>query len=611
MLTVLMSMVSTTASAYDFEAGGIYYNILTSTTVAVTYSGSSYEENPGRYTGSVAIPAEVTNGDDTYQVVEIEMGAFWKCTGLTAVTLPCTLKTFGDCAFAYCSSLTSVTLPRGLENLGIATFSGCSMLKTVTALMSTPPAGPFYMMEAPESCKLYVRYGTRDAYVAADGWKTFAEIIEMEIPSSAIIFEDALTENLCVREWDTDNDGYLSAPEAAAVKDLGTVFKGQPITAFKELAFFINLTSISERAFGECTSLKSIGIPDKVTTIGNFAFKDCSILTSVTLPSGVSSIGYYAFAKCSKLSSINIPNGVTTIGTYAFSNCSSLTSLSLPNGITTLSDYVFGGCVKLASINIPNGVTSLGRYAFWDCHSLTSIAIPNSVVTIDDVAFGKCYGLTSVSIPNSLTTIANGAFEDCYGLTSVSIPNSVTSIGEWAFDGCSGLTSVVIGSSVKTIGKDAFPDVDEGKLSDIYCLGKTAPSAADAFSGTLSKIKLHIPAGGLYYNQEPWKSMTQDYEQICATPTYSLVGSTLKFECDTPGVTYHYKYTVEGENADHLDTGGKCTVTFYAKKAGYTDSNPVTAVVDMPATLKGDVNLDGKVTITDAVNVVDIILAGE
>ena len=566
LLTVLMSMVSTTASAYDFEAGGIYYNILTSTTVAVTYSGSSYEENPGRYTGSVAIPAEVTNGDDTYQVVEIEMGAFWKCTGLTAVTLPCTLKTFGDCAFAYCSSLTSVTLPRGLENLGIATFSGCSMLKTVTALMSTPPAGPFYMMEAPESCKLYVRYGTRDAYVAADGWKTFAEIIEMEIPSSAIIFEDALTEDLCAKAWDTDNDGYLSAPEAAAVKDLGDrVFFEQPITSFKELSFFINLKSIHSYAFAGCTSLKSIVIPDKVTAIYSLAFWRCSSLTSVTLPDGVTSIGSYAFNECSNLSSINIPNGVTTIGDYAFQYCSSLTSITLPNGLTKIGDYTFGYCNGLTTVTIPNSVTDIGRYAFFSCSGLTTVTFGNGVKTIGDVAFWNCKNLTTV----------------------------------------------FIGSSVETIGAGAFHDVDTGKLSDVYCLAMTAPSAPETFSGTLSKIKLHIPVGATGYDVAPWSSMTQDNKLKCATPTYSLVGSTLKFECETPGVTYHYKYTVEGENADHLDTGGKCTVTFYAKKAGYTDSNPVTAVVDMPATLKGDVNQDGKVTITDAVNVVDIILAGE
>ena len=454
--------------------------------------------------------------------------------------------------------------------------------------MRTPPTSLYMAFYVTSSAKLYVRIGTRDAYVANDYWSQFGEIIEMNIPSRAIIFEELLTEDLCVMAWDTDNDGYLSAPEAAAVTDLGTVFYEQPITSFKELSFFIGLTSITSGAFYNCGNLSSVNIPNKVTSIGDNAFWGCTMLKSITIPNGVTSIEQYAFYDCRSLTSVTLPNSVTSIGNAAFCECTSLTSISIPNSVTSIGEFAFSKCRKLESVNIPLGVPIISKYAFYDCGSLTSLTIPNSVTIIDD-----------------------GAFMYCNNLTSISIPNCVTSIGDWAFFDCMGLASVIIGSSVETIGKGAFPDVDKYKLSDIYCLGKTAPSAVDAFSGTLSKIKLHIPMDGAYYNQEPWRSMTQDYRQICATPTYSLVGSTLKFECETPGVTYHYNYTVEGENADHLDTGGKCTVTFYAKKEGYTDSLPVTAVVDMPATLKGDVNQDGQVTITDAVNVVDIILGGE
>ena len=55
-----------------------------------------------------------------------------------------------------------------------------------------------------------------------------------------------------------------------------------------------------------------------VTSIGEHAFHNCSSLKSITLPEGVKSIGEYAFGGCSCLASITLPESVTSIGHRAF-----------------------------------------------------------------------------------------------------------------------------------------------------------------------------------------------------------------------------------------------------------------------------------------------------
>jgi len=61
LLIVALFLTSIPISAHDFEVDGIYYNITNSTdkTVAVTYSGSSYNEVANEYSGDVVIPDSV------------------------------------------------------------------------------------------------------------------------------------------------------------------------------------------------------------------------------------------------------------------------------------------------------------------------------------------------------------------------------------------------------------------------------------------------------------------------------------------------------------------------------------------------------------------------
>lgn len=87
------------ANAHDFEVDGIYYNILTTAKVEITFKGSSYYE----YTGKVEIPESVTYNGKTYSVTSIGDEAFCWCAGLTSITIPNSVTSIGESAFSGCN----------------------------------------------------------------------------------------------------------------------------------------------------------------------------------------------------------------------------------------------------------------------------------------------------------------------------------------------------------------------------------------------------------------------------------------------------------------------------------------------------------------------------
>lgn len=128
LICVMLLLCCMTAKAFDFQQNGFYYNILRDgISVEVTFA----DEMAGSYTGNIVIPEKVTHNGTTYKVTQIGDAAFFKCSGVSSVTIPNSVKHIGVSAFFACTGLKSLSLPDGIEHLGQHAFASCSNLESI------------------------------------------------------------------------------------------------------------------------------------------------------------------------------------------------------------------------------------------------------------------------------------------------------------------------------------------------------------------------------------------------------------------------------------------------------------------------------------------------
>ena len=281
----------TSASAYDFQVDGIYYDINADETTVTVTNETGFSAS---YSGEVIIPQSVTFQGNTYIVTSIGSAAFMDCTSLTSIAIPEGVTSIGARAFHGCTGLTSVTIPESVTSIGMAAFLNCTGLTSIA------------------------------------------------IPNSVTSIKVNTFEG-CT--------GLTSVTIPEGVTSIGSyAFHG--CTSLTEIGIPESVTEIGNYVFGDCTSLTSVTIPNSVTSIGMGVFRDCTGLISVTwnarayikvsaspfqdvannietfvFGESVERIPAYLCENMSKLTSVTIPSSVTSIGSSAFYNCDLLETI--------------------------------------------------------------------------------------------------------------------------------------------------------------------------------------------------------------------------------------------------------------------------------------------
>ncbi|GMO52798.1 MAG: hypothetical protein Ta2G_10800 [Termitinemataceae bacterium] len=214
--------------------------------------------------GAVVIPATIRRKP----VTSIDSFAFYRCTGLTSVSIPASVTSIGGFAFSECTGLTSISIPASITSIDGSAFADCTGLTAIQA------------------------DANNQAYSSRGG------VLFSKTGGTLIAYPAGLK-------------GQYAIP--ASVTGIGySAFEG--CTGLTAVSIPTSVTSIGRSAFEGCTSLTSVSIPASVTSIGWAAFSGCTGLTSVSIPESVTSIDSITFLSCRRLTSIRIGANVRLEG---------------------------------------------------------------------------------------------------------------------------------------------------------------------------------------------------------------------------------------------------------------------------------------------------------
>lgn len=600
-------------------------------------------------------------------VTELALGAFQDCSSLENSVLPGQLETIAEYCFNNCIQLKTVTLPATLTSLGTSSFGGCMALNQINANPAVAPAANSsntFPAAIYSTATLYVPEGST-GYDQAP-WSSFTKRGVMKEYTLTYQYDDkeAQTKQIMVGAKIDLSDpvveghefsGWQGLPEVMPAKNVEVTGKFKYKMSYsmdensenKEFAlpadewiWYGDPIQLSNALSQQGYIYTTTGMPDADV----MPARDVEVVVKYTLSEQQSTIDGIKYkvvllevdgepahaevmASPNKTGNVVIPDKitygdkeytVTVIQDNAFNSQNSrlVTGLTLPKGLKKIGANAFRDC-RFTALTIPDSVESIGSQAFLYCTTMAKVTFAGTKLTeLSDGAFQSCFSLENIQLPEGLQTIGRGVLSNCNQLSALELPTTLTAIGDYAFSGSSNIASVIV---------------------------KTSPLPQADISIFETKVYenaiLTVPAGTAV-NVEPWTMFPPENRQEgeegtatekCKTPTISYDKGTLKFVSATPDAQMIYTITDEdmanNKHSASVNLVKRYNIKVYAKKKGMLWSDEVQASItwnngkptfvgftdvtlEDSNLLKGDVNEDGKVTISDAVTVVNIILNG-
>ena len=303
-----------------FTAGDLNYQV-NPDGVSVTVTGHALDYEHAN--GPLIIPASVNHEGTDYAVTNIGNSAFLYYFYLTSLTLPNSLTTIENSAFAYCSGFTGdLIIPNSVVTIEESAFFTCySFDGDLVIGNSVTTIGDY-------------------AFNSCDGLHGI-----LNIPSSV--------ESIGSIAFRYCNFSGM------------TVDPANPVFDSRDNCNAVIVTGTNELLIGCVNTI----IPNTVTAIGDDAF--CGLaLTSIDIPDSVISIGAGAYAFCfSATGDLTIPNSVETIGAGAFTQCTGLDgTLTIGESVKFIGDYAFRQCGGFTrAVSLATVPPELGNEPGWNC----------------------------------------------------------------------------------------------------------------------------------------------------------------------------------------------------------------------------------------------------
>ena len=402
MLCVAITTLNANAAKGDvFTIENLTYTVLTEKASAKTGT-VSVKASSTSISGSVTIPATVTNNDITYTVNTIVASGFKDCTSITSIALPETITKFNNYAFSGCSSLQSINIPSKVTTIPTECFWKCVALQQITIPNTVTKINSYALAQC---TKLKTVVMSENVTTIPTG--CFINCNKLEnIDLSKIKTINANAFNQCASLTEISLD---------SLKTLSGAYQFNECSKLKTVKLGENVTKISQDCFGHCSKLENINLQN-IISIGVGAFRSCDSLKDLTWSDNLKSIYTFAFEHCKSLVNVVIPNSVDTLGSgQNFRNCENLESFVLPNNIKTIPDGLIdctGGVVgynKVDQIEIPTSVKAIGGFNF-SGSNIRVLKIPNSVEKMGACNLQQC---------NSIhTTLPSWLKNACWGIYS-------------------------------------------------------------------------------------------------------------------------------------------------------------------------------------------------